>query len=136
MSETYQGAGRLGVIPPNLADDLIGLAVLRNKTIHENVIVDEQLRVYARLLVVICAGYAANEAFLRLLTPRDPLAISEPVVIDREFIGKLLRRRDTDAARRGLSRLATDSTAPRYVVSRRAAEGFLRMVRATRSTGD
>ena len=128
--------GRFRIIPQTLADDLIGLAALRNKTIHNNILVDDHLQLYGRLLVLICAGFASYEAFVLLLHPTDSSATFSRLVIDRSFVESLLRSRNTEKAKRALSRLGADPMAPSYVISRRDADGFLRLVRSVQATGD
>lgn len=138
MSDIFFRAGQLHVVPSNLASDLAGLALLRNKANHENDIVDSNLLLYDRLLQLLSVGLATREAFKALTVQEDVLNRPPEVIVDSLYVRTYLDRRWRDSAKGTLAlrRLDREIDPPRYVISYKEANSFLELVRKVQSTGD
>jgi uncharacterized protein YutE (UPF0331/DUF86 family) len=129
MRETFIAAGRLGLLPLNLGEDLAGLADLRNTVVHKNDKVDSKLVVYERLLDLITAGYGAYEAFMAFDLAQLPIAAAPNRVVDREYVRAHIQSHLDDSSMRAkaLRRLDRETRTARYVIEPKRIKAFLRI---------
>ncbi len=129
MRESFVVAGRLGLLPPNLGEDLASLADLRNRVVHKNDQVDSKLVVYERLLGLITAGYGAYEAFMAFDLARLPIQAAPDRVVDREYVRAHIHRHldDSSMQAKALRRLDRETRTPRYVIEPKRIKAFLRI---------
>ena len=129
MRETFIAAGRLGLLPMNLGQDLAGLADLRNTVVHKNDQVDSKLVVYERLLSLITAGYGAYEAFMAFDLARLPIEAAPNRVVDREYVRAHIQSHldDSSMQAKALRRLDRETRPARYVIEPKRIKAFLRI---------
>jgi hypothetical protein len=121
MGDVFIAAGRLGIVPTNLGEDLASLAELRNQVMHENARIDNGLLVYDRLLQLIMAGFAtrlAVEASAAQYSSEEDTRHHFPVVVDRMFVkARIGGSRQSASGTKAIRRLDREAHPPRYVIN-------------------
>lgn len=107
----------LGILPSQFAELLIRLTTLRNKTVHENPAINQELRVYSQLPSMVVVAFALAEidrAVRRSLNPSHSQQARDcvSVVVDREYLRREFVRGGPPAdpfTTAMLAKLATDA---------------------------
>ncbi|SFU32414.1 hypothetical protein SAMN05216339_101343 [Nitrosomonas eutropha] len=77
----FQQAAALGVFPTVVAERLVNLAVLRNRSTHENKVVNDELELFPKLLELAVIGFGLYEIASAL-----PAAQPRVIAVDATYV--------------------------------------------------